>query len=287
MATIVVPGSTSQLLASRIAKAGQFKLAKAVRRIFPDGETYLRIASGLKDKDAVVVCSTTTPSSIVELLLLLDAAKGSKPRSLTCIIPYFGYSRQHKRYKEGEPVASRALALAISNFTDSMATVAIHDEQTLGYARKPFSNINVDKSMAERFSGKRIDLVMAPDDGAGAKAKEIGRLLGAESGCMAKKRIDANTVEILLPKNKFKGRNVLLIDDMISTGGTIIKAVKLLRKAGSAKVYVAAVHGVFAGGAGRKIRSLADELIVSDTIETDFSKISVAKEIAEFLRESK
>lgn len=281
---IIIPGSTSTALADKIVKSGGYEKADVERKAFPDGELYVRIKTDLRGKDVLTVCSTTSSSSVVELLLLLAAVRESEPRSVKCLIPYFGYSRQHKKYNEGEPVSSKAITLALERFCDSLITVDIHDEQTLSYSSKPFSNIRIEKPIGDYFSKKRIDYVFAPDDGGAAKAESVAKLLGVENRHMEKKRIDSNMVEMQLPEARLQGKNVLLVDDMISSGGTIIKAHKLLHDAGVKKVYVCAVHGIFANGSDARIASVADELVVTDTVEGKFSKISVAESIVGFLK---
>jgi ribose-phosphate pyrophosphokinase len=281
---IVVPASTSTALADKIVKSGGYEKAEVESKAFPDGELYVRIKTDLAGKDALVVCSTTHSASIIELLLLLEAARELGAKSINCLLPYFGYARQHKKYNDGEPVSSRAITRALEHSCDTLMTVDIHDEQTLGYSSKPFTNIRIEKPISDYFSKKQIDYVFAPDDGGAVKAESVAKLLGVEGKHMEKKRIDSNTVEMELPEAHLQGKNVLLVDDMISSGGTIIKANKLLRDSGVKKVYVCAVHGLFANGADARIAAAVDELVVTDTVQSSLSKISVAGSVVSFLK---
>ncbi len=280
---IIVPASSSLDLAARVAKDMGATLAEVDKKRFPDGEMYVRINSELKNSEVAVIGNNRSDEDFVELLLLLNASKEGGAAKVTAVLPYFGYSRQHMIYKPGEPVSSKVMTKSLENFSDRILCVEIHDEETLGFASHPFVNLSVINTSSEFFRNKGVDLILSPDDGGYERAKKMGEILSIPAYYINKKRIDSKTVEMHLPDVDFSGRSVLLVDDIISTGGTIIKAVNLLKSSGVSKVSVSAVHGIFAKDSDSKIKPLVDLLAVSDTIEGAHSLISISGDISRAL----
>lgn len=281
---IIVAGSSSGILATKISNETGSVIAEVERRRFPDGELYLRILNDLQGQDVMLISSTRSDENIIETMLLIDAVRECNPRHVTAVIPYFGYARQHMRYKNGEPVSSKVWTYVLAKFADQIVSIDIHDEQTLSYSSKPFININIIDSIVSHYSSRGIDFVASPDDGGSKRAEEISDKLQTDHFYLEKNRIDSSTVEMKFPDVDVREKNILVVDDIISTGGTIIKAVKLIKERGAAKVYVAAVHGIFMQGSQEKIGEIADDLAVTDTIESKSSKISIAKEILEKMK---
>ncbi len=280
---IIVPASSSLGLAAKVAKELGATLAEVERKRFPDGEMYVRILSEVRRAEVAVIGNTRSDADFVELLLLLNAAREAGASSVTAVVPYFGYSRQHMIYKPGEPVSSKVMTRSIENFSDRIICVEIHDEETIGFASHQFKNLSVIRTSSEYFRDSKIDLILSPDDGGYDRAKKMAEILSIPAYYIDKKRIDAKTVEMHLPKVDFSGKSVLIVDDIISTGGTIIKAVKLLKDNGASRISVSAVHGVFAKDSDRTIEPLVDLLAVSDSIDGDHSLISVAGDISRAL----
>ncbi len=281
---LVVPSSSSLKLAGSVAKLMSSQVSDVERKRFPDGEMYVRILSDLSGQDVTVMGNTRFDSEILEMLLLLNAAREGGASRVTAVIPYFGYARQHMRYREGEPVSSRAITNALDTTCDRILCVEIHDPETLGFSKHPFQSLSLIEDMSHHFRKKAIDYVISPDDGGYERARSMSHIMGCESAYINKKRIDAGTVDMKLPDLDFRGKSILLVDDIISTGGTIIKAVKLLREAGAARISVSAVHGVFARESDRIISSSVDDLVVSDTIDGPYSMVSAAGAIARSLK---
>lgn len=283
---IIIPSSSTEKLAKRIADRSGSVLSAVERKRFPDGELYVRVEGVLKGQDAVVVGSTRSDTDFLELLFLLNAAREGGGTRVTAVVPYYGYSRQHRRYRDGEPVSSKVMTKAIEEFSDRIVCVEIHDEETLGFSSRPFTNLSVINTVSDYFRNRNIDMIMSPDDGGFDRASRMAKILGIPAHYIDKKRIDSKTVEMHLPKDvDFSGKSVLLVDDIISTGGTIIKAVKLLKENGASRISVSAVHGVFAKDSDRTIAGMVDELVVTDTIETPHNLISVAADISESLKQ--
>lgn len=277
---IVVPSSSSESLARKVADELGARLSDVERKRFPDGEMYIRILEQLPGNDVVVVGSIRSDSDFLELLFLLNASKEGGSRSVTAVIPYYGYARQHRIYKPGEPVSSKVVTKSIEEFADRIVCVEIHDPETLGFTELPFESLSVINSTSEYFRDRELDLIMSPDDGGYDRAREMAKVLGIPSYFIDKKRIDSKTVEMTLPDVDFKGKSILLVDDMISTGGTIIKAANLLKEHGANSISVCAVHGLFAKDSGNRIEEVVDTLVVTDTIGGKYSLISVAGDIA-------
>ena len=270
-------------LAAKVAKEMGATLADVERKRFPDGEMYVRILTDTKGAEVAVIGNTRSDADFVELLFLLNAAREAGASHVTAVLPYFGYSRQHMVYKPGEPVSSKVMTRAIENFSDRIICVEMHDEETIGFASHPLDNLSVIRTSSEYFRNMKIDLILSPDDGGYGRAKKMAEILSIPAYYINKKRIDAKTVEMHLPEIDFSGKSILIVDDIISTGGTIIKAVKLLKDNGASRISVSAVHGVFAKDSDKIIEPLVDLLAVSDTIDGDHSLISVAGDISRAL----
>ncbi|MGZ4864194.1 MAG: ribose-phosphate diphosphokinase [Halobacteriota archaeon] len=273
----VLGGPASQLLGSRVAREIGCELAIVEFKQFPDGELYLRIAEEL-DGDTLIVQSTTTNNDIIYLLQLIDAASDGY---LRVAIPYFGYARQDKRFKLGEPISARAIAKAID--ADESYVVNIHDPASLDHFHLRNGKKAVNLSAAGLIGNylKSMEftspLLIAPDEGATALVSDVSTAMGCEFDVLVKKRVTAERVEIQPKTVNVDARDVIIVDDMISTGGTMAEAIKLLRGQGARQVHVACVHPVLSLNAQLRLyRAGVDSIIATDTIEKTESVISVA-----------
>ena len=280
----IISSSSSGELSLKMAEELECELLDTERRRFPDGEMYIRIMGDLNGEDVVAVGNTRDDTEIIEFLLLINAAKENGAARVIAVVPYFGYARQHMVYKMGEPISSKVMLSSIENFCDSLIVVEIHDLATAKFSRRGLVNVKVVKPLVEYYKDKKIDYIVSPDDGGLERAKELADLLKTKSFNIDKNRIDSRTVTMTVPDIDVKGKNIVLLDDMISTGGTIIKATSLLKKRGADKVYVSAIHGIFANGSYNEISSIAQDIVITDTIFGKWSKITVAGEVAEAVR---
>lgn len=281
---LLLPGNNCDDLCERLSERLNANIVKVEKRRFPDGELYLRILDDLSEENVLVISDSRSDSGIVQTILLLEAARGMGPRKLDLFIPYFSYSRQHMRYQTGEPVSSGALVSIFDQYVDSITTVDIHDEETVGFSSKQFTNLRLSTSLSDFYRQRKIDAVVSPDDGGIERAEMLAEALGVEAIQLNKVRIDSRNVEIKAPENAdFKGKNVLLVDDIISTGGTMIKAIDLIRSMHCSSIMVCAIHGIFVNDSGEKIASKVDDLSVTNTIPGDYSKIDISSEIARHL----
>jgi ribose-phosphate pyrophosphokinase len=279
----VICTERSQVLATKLARTLGTELVEVKYSRFPDGEQYL--VAGSRTDSTVIVGSVVDNDSLVQLLLLIDACDSSVN---TLVLPYMAYSRQDKRFREGEPISARAVARALSRGVDRVFTVNIHEPEVLRYFSVPAQNItlarDVGACIGETCPGN--PLILAPDDGALAFARDVAAAGGWEYDHLDKTRLNGLAVK-MAPKNLSAAkRTVVIVDDIISTGGTIATAAGMLYEQGASDVYAACVHGVFTGGAYVRLAgSGIRDIICSDTIERGCSRISAAGQIASVLRE--
>ncbi|MCJ2534086.1 MAG: ribose-phosphate diphosphokinase [Candidatus Thermoplasmatota archaeon] len=278
----ILGGTSARTIAEDISKELQQPLIEVTYKRFPDDEFYVRILDDVKGEDVLIIQTTYPDTKIVELLLMQDAVYEAGANEITVALPYFGYSRQDKKFEEGEPISARAIAEHISLHADYVITVDPHKEHLLDFFNVPAYSCSAVVEIAKYLKEKDVDFVLAPDKGAKKRAQQAAGIIGCEYDYMEKTRIDGTTIKIK-PKNlDAKNKNVAIIDDIISTGGTMAKSVRELKKQGAKKVSVACTHGLFVGGAKEKLLSAGcDEIISTDTIEDEFSKVKTAPCIAE------
>ena len=274
-----VVGSGGTHLEEEIRALGGEILEVEIKK-FPDGEKYVRVLGSADE--VTVVSSTFFPQDerIVELLLMGDALREGGVKRLRAVVPYFGYSRQDRVSKEGEPISVRAVMRALGLYYDELYVFDLHNPETLRFFPGKAVNLSPARAIADYFAEKLGGgIVLAPDKGARERAKAVAQRLGLEFSHFEKRRISPTEVEMRPVDVDVAGKNVLIVDDIISTGGTMIKAANLLRKMGAKRVFVSATHGVFAEGAIERVGKAVDELAVTNTIPTPVSRISVVPEI--------
>jgi len=280
----ILGGTSAQSIATNLANRLRQPLAHTTYKRFPDDEFYVRLHDDIAGQDVLIVQTAYPDSKIIELLLIQDAVHDAGAKKITVILPYFGYSRQDKKFEEGEAISAKAIAQHISLHADCVITVDPHKEHILRFFTVPAYSCSAVRTIAQYLKGKHIDFILAPDKGARERAKEAAALIDCEYDYLEKTRIDGTTVKITPKKLDARDKHVAIIDDIISTGGTMANSIKELKKQGAKSVYVACTHGLFAGGAKEKLLSAnCDEIISTDTIETEFSKVSAAGTIAETL----
>jgi ribose-phosphate pyrophosphokinase len=280
----ILGGTSAKNVARNLANKIQQPLLQATYKRFPDDEFYVRLLDDISGEDVLIVQTAYPDPKIVELLLMQDAVHDAGAKKITVVLPYFGYSRQDKRFEEGEAISSRAVAQHISIHADCVITVDPHKGHILKFFTVPAYSCSAVPTLAQYLKEKNINFVLAPDKGAKERAKEAASLIDCEYDYLEKTRIDGTTVKVTPKKLDARGKRVAIIDDIISTGGTMANSIKELKKQGAKTVSVACTHGLFVGGAKEKLLSAdCDEIISTDTIETEFSKVSAADCIAEIL----
>ncbi len=275
----IIGGPASQLLAGRVSKALELNLLISEFKKFPDGELYTRILDDFAGVDVTIIQSTVTDSDFIALLQLIDAC--SEASTINVVIPYMGYARQDKQFKRGEPISPRALAGAIK--ADNVFTINIHAESILDYFDAKAVNLDATPAIGKYIKNMEFKnpLIVAPDDGAIALARNAARDLGIDYDYLEKTRLSGESVTIQ-PKNmNVRGRDVIIIDDIISTGGTMAETISLLRNQGAHEVFAACVHPVLSNNAILKLfKAGVKGIIATDTIDKSVSVVSVAPVIA-------
>ena len=283
---IIVGGSSSRDLAKELSNILKRTYVQAATTRFPDGECYTRIDHESMNDDVVIVQNTYPDSNLIEMFLLQDAVKKMGAKRVTLVIPYFGYARQDRAFKSGEPESAKVMIKHLGMMCDRIFTVDIHKESTLDHFECPHKDLKAAPAIADHFKSKKIDMVLSPDLGAKDRAKDVGERMGVPHDYLEKVRLSGSDVKISPAQVDCKGKNVLIVDDMISTGGTIVAAKQALKEAGANNISVACTHGLFVNNALERLTGNALETVLCcNTLENEVSHISVAGIIANALKD--
>jgi ribose-phosphate pyrophosphokinase len=282
MMPVVVQGSASPALSRRLSKELGWRLVRPEVRRFPDGEIYIRITSPMEE--AVVVQSLSPPQNehLVELLLLLDLCRDLGAKRLTAVVPYLAYARQDKRFKEGEALSIKTVARLLE-LADKVLVVEAHSKEALSYFKR-IEEVKVFRVLGSYLANLSLKnpLFLSPDEGSLERVKEAAQVAGAEFDFLKKERLSGTRVKTEWKKIDAEGRDVVILDDIISTGSTMVEAARLV--GGGRRVLACCVHGLFSNGALRKMaRAGIKEILSTDTVESDQSRISVASPLAKHL----
>jgi ribose-phosphate pyrophosphokinase len=285
---LIIGGSASQRLAAGIAKELDEILCPLETRRFPDGERYIRIGGNI-ESEAIVIQSTGYPQdeNLLELFLILRTLKSLHVTNIKVVIPYFGYGRQEKQFKSGEAVSAAVIAeLLETTGATEIFSINLHEDGLCNMFNIPAHNLSAMPLIAD-YIGEILKhpLIVAPDKGALPFAEEIATIIGCEYDYLEKTRISPDKVETKIKNLDVKNREAVIIDDIISTGGTIVNASRILSKHGARKVLVSCVHPVLVDDALLKIFATGvDDVIATDTLNSDVSVISVANLLAKYLK---
>lgn len=288
---IIVPGPASQELGQKIAALLGAKVVPVESKTFPDGESYIRLGGEVKGEDAVIVQTTSPPQDthFVQLFLLADAAKDLGAKTVTAVVPYFAYARQDKQFLAGEAFSAKTvMTLLEACGVNRIITVNAHNPKVLKSFRIPVEDVSAVTLLAEYFKKKGFDKAFSISVGKKALTvvEEADNTLkgGCDYVSTSRDRVTGK-VEIEKKSLPVRNRDVIVFDDIISSGGTMAKAVKAAKDQGARKVYAACVHALLAEDAEEKILGGGAEAIVStDCIPSSVSAVSVAPLIAEALR---
>jgi ribose-phosphate pyrophosphokinase len=287
----IIGGSSSEALAAKVAFELNAESTKLEIRKFPDGEKYLRVLEDVKGEDAIIIQSVCrTPDELLfEYLLLVDALKDLGANRVLSFLPYFAYARQDERFNPGEALSFKTVVKLIEGVgTDEIYTIDMHQHRVLKSSEVfniPSHNLSAMPLLAdyvEKTGNLEKPLVIGPDMEAEQWAKLVAERLHTDYDVFEKKRLGAEKVEIRPRKADAKDRDVLIVDDIISTGGTIVEAVKMLLAQGAKKIDVACTHPLLVGDALERIYETgAKNVIGTDTVQSPVSYVSVAPLIVE------
>ncbi|WP_321421055.1 ribose-phosphate diphosphokinase [uncultured Methanobacterium sp.] len=284
---MIIGGSSSQKLAANIAREMDDVLCPIESRKFPDGERYVRIKGDVED-GVVVVQSTGYPQdeNLMELFLILKTISNMGITDIRTVIPYFGYGRQEKSFNYGEAVSAEVVCQLIEFAgASSVYSINLHEQSICDLFKIPAYNLSAMPAIANYVENNVEDpVIVAPDKGALGFAQEVANILNCESDYLEKVRLSPEKVETK-PKNlDVEGRDAVIIDDIISTGGTIVNACGILKEHNANKIVVSCVHPVLVGDALLKIFAAgADDVVGSDTLKSEVSNVSVASIVADAL----
>ncbi len=284
----VIGGTASTALAERISRElGNAPFGIPFSKRFPDGELYLRVGGRLEGDDVVIVQSTRTDQDLLELLLLEDAVREAGARRTFVVVPYFGYARQDRRFFPGEPVSARALCRHVELDADGVITVELHSSQTLAHFTKPAFEASGIPALARLLKERPVDVLVSPDKGGVDRTRRMAQLLDRPWFGLEKRRIDSDHVELNLPPTgvpPLEGKHAVLVDDVITTGGTMVEAAKMLKRHGIRGVTAACTHGLFLRDSFERIKAVTDEILSTDTLGNPAEKGSVAPDVAQILK---
>ena len=233
---------------------------------FPDGELHVRIMGDLRGEDVAIIGNTYPNDGIIELLLLIDAVGEMKPNSINVVIPYLGYGRQDRIFEAGEALSIRAICGCLCD-VDRVVLIDPHSWLVRDFFRSQVEELTAIPLLARWMEGK-VDFIVAPDKGSARRAEIAARELGVEYIVMQKKRNSAYDVEVAIEsgQEKLDGQRVGIVDDIISTGGTMAKACSALRAEGAKEIYLACTHGLFLRDSLKTLSTLTDGIATTDSL---------------------
>lgn len=274
--------SQSVYLAEKIAKSYGAELGKVTFSTYSDGEFQPSFEESIRGLRVFLVCSTFPSSdNLMELLLMIDAAKRASARHITAVIPYFGWARQDRKDKPRVPIGAKLVAkLLESAGATRIMTMDLHADQIQGFFEKPVDHLFASTIFLPYVKSLNLDnlTIASPDMGGSKRAYAYSKFLGSDVVICYKQRKEANKIETMELIGEVTGKNIILVDDMIDTGGTLAKAADLMIERGALSVRAICTHAILSGEAYEKIEnSKLTELIVTDSIplKRSTSKIKV------------
>lgn len=268
----VFSGTSNPELAEEIARYLGIELAKVELKRFKDGEISVKLKENVRGHDVFIIQSTCNPTNdhIIELLLMIDAAFRASASRITAVIPYFGYARQDRKVEPRVPISAKVMANILqATGLDRVLTMDLHAEQIQGFFDIPVDNLYAAPIMIQYLRELRLTnvAVVSPDSGGAERARYLASNIDASLAIIDKRRPEANVAEVQHVIGDVEGRNCILIDDMVDTGGSISKAALALKDKGARDVYCLFTHAVLSGDAGAKLESGGfKEIIFTNTI---------------------
>ena len=297
---VLFSGNGNRSLSEAISKKLSLKLGDSKVERFSDGEISVKIEENVRGMDVFLIQPTSPPAheNLMELVIMVDALKRSSASRITAVIPYYGYARQDRRVRsERVPISAKVVADILERSgIDRVLTVELHSEQIQGFFDIPVDNVYGTRIIYDDIIKQKLNdiLIVSPDVGGVVRSRALAKVLDlSDLAIIDKRRDEDNQSEVMNVIGEVKGKDCVLVDDMVDSAGTLCNAAKALKERGARKVYAYIVHPVLSGDAIKKInKSKLDQLVVTDTIPlSDSAKackkirvISLAPTLAEAIR---
>jgi ribose-phosphate pyrophosphokinase len=267
----VFSGRSNRALAEKIARELGQPLGRCDIKTFSDGEIWVKYSENVRGSDVFIVQSTNPPAeNLLELLIMIDAAKRASARKVAAVIPYFGYARQDRKDQPRVSISAKLIANLITGAgADRVITMDLHAPQIQGFFDIPVDHLYSSAVLVKCFKRMKIQnlAVASPDVGGIKMARAYAKRLEADLIVIDKRRPRQNEAEVMNIIGDVEGRNILIVDDLVDTAGTLCNAVEALKAAGARGVYAACTHPVFSGGAISRVNASAlDSILVTDTL---------------------
>ena len=268
----IFSGTSNPPLAKAIAASIGVELGKSVVTSFPDGETFVKIEENVRGEDVFVVQSTSPPTNhhLMEMFIMMDALRRASASRITAVLPFYGYARQDRKDQPRVPITAKLVAnLLVAAGANRVLTMDLHAQQIQGFFDIPVDHLYAAPVMYEYLRGKDLEplVVVSPDVGGLKMAHAYSQVLNSGLAIVAKRRKSAEEVESIAVIGEIRGKNVLMVDDLTETAGTLTNAAALLRKKGAKKIFACVSHAILNDtGIERLRKSRIDELITTDTV---------------------
>jgi len=275
----IFSGRSNPILSKRIVDHLGLKLGDVTIRTFADGELWVKFEENIRGKDVFIIQSTNGPAeNLIELFLLIDAAVRASAQRVTAVIPYFGYGRQDRKDQPRVPISSRVMVdILTATGADRIISMDLHSTQIQGFASIPFDHIYSRMVLLDKLKSLGLNpeecTVLSPDVGSAAMGQSYAKRLGFHFALIDKRRYAPNKAEVSHLIGDLKGKDVLIIDDMIDTAGTTVSASKAAVDEGANSIIAVATHGVLSGPAIERLKSAPiNKIIITDTIAVSDDK---------------
>ncbi len=282
--TVLFTGNANPALAHEMAASLGVELGKASVGRFSDGEVTVEIQQNVRARDVFVVQSTCAPTNenLMELLIMVDALKRASARRITAVIPYYGYARQDRRPRSMRvPISAKVVANLLETVgVERLLTMDLHADQIQGFFDIPVDNIYASPVLLSDLKSKAYPdlVVVSPDVGGVVRARALAKQLGSDLAIIDKRRPRANVSEVMHVIGEIEGRNCVVMDDMIDTAGTLVKAAEVLKERGAKHVFAYCTHPILSGPAVERIAaSKLDEVVITNTIPLSEAARTCAK----------
>lgn len=271
----IVVGNANPELGKRICKSLHISLAKALVGRFSEGEIRVQIHENIRGKDTFIVQPTCSPANdnLMELLVLIDAARRASAKRITAVLPYYGYARQDRKDQPRVPITAKLVAnLICAAGADRVLTMDLHASQIQGFFDIPVDHLYAINTICEYFRSRKLEghkiVVVSPDVGSIKMARAYAKRLGASFAVVDKRRVSPEKTEVMNILGSVKNKIAILVDDIVATGGSLIEAAEGLSKKGALEVYAGVSHGVLSGNALERIRlsKALKEVVITDSI---------------------